>query len=135
MKTSLLLIFTFLSLVSISCNEQISNDCSSDSNLGLLGIYRPPLINVGSIALGDEIDIGINVLITNGCIYESYFEVIKQQNLTYKFILKDKSKGCACTDDIRHGTVPFKFKPTQKGTHTLIVIDRNDTITTTLEVN
>ena len=135
MKTSLLLIFTFLSLVSISCNEQISNDCSSDSNLGLLGIYRPPLINVGSIALGNEIDIGINVLWTDGCIYESYFDVEKLQNLSYKFILKDKSKGCACTDDIRQGTVPFKFKPTQKGTHTLIVIDRKDTLTSTIEVN
>lgn len=134
MKMRLFLISLF-AILSISCSETVSNDCSSDSNLGFLDIYRPPLINVGSIALGNEIDIGINVLLTNGCIYESYFEVIKQQNLTYHFILKDKSKGCACTDDIRHGTVPFKFKPTQKGTHTFVVIDRNDTITTTLEVN
>jgi hypothetical protein len=135
MKTSLLLIFTFLSLVSISCNEQISNDCSSDSNLGFLDVYRPPLIQVGSITLGNEIDIGINVLWIHGCIYESYFEVVKQQGLTYHFILKDRSKGCECTDNIRQTYAPFKFKPTQKGTHTLVIIDRKDTITSTIEVN
>lgn len=131
----LLSFFSILAMLTYGCSENVSNNCSYDSQLGLLGIYRPPLINVGSLALGNEIDIGINVLWTDGCIYESYFEVEKRQGLTYKVTLKNRSKGCLCTDDIRQGSAPFKFKPTQKGLYTFVVIDRKDTIISEVVVN
>lgn len=135
MKKSLCLIVCLFSALTFGCRDSVSNDCESDSNLGLFDIYRPPLLQIGSINLGSETDIRLNVLWTDGCIFESYLDVVKQDDLTYKFILKNKSKGCVCTDDIRQGTVPFKFKPTKNGEHTFIFIDRKDTITTSINVN
>lgn len=135
MKKSLFLLACLFSAFSFSCRDSVSNNCESDSNLGLFSIYRPPFLQIGSINLGNEIDIQLNVLWTDGCIFESYLDVVKQDDLTYKFILKNKSKGCACTDDIRQGTVPFKFKPTKTGEHTMIFIDRKDTVITSIKVN
>jgi|GEM_PF-3059362 len=135
MKKSLFLLVCVFSAFSFSCRDSVSNNCESDSNLGLFSIYRPPFLHIESIKLGDETNVDIAVLLTDGCVYDTYFEVVKQVDLTYKFILKNKSKGCACTDDIRQGTVPFKFKPTKTGEHTLIFIDRKDTIITSITVN
>jgi hypothetical protein len=135
MKKSLFLLVCVFSAFSFGCRDSVSNNCEFDSNLGLFSIYRPPFLHIESIKLGDETNVGIAVLLTDGCVYDTYFEVVKHDDLTYKFILKDKSKGCACTDDIREGMVPFIFKPTKTGEHKLIFIDRKDTIYNYLEVN
>ena len=135
MKKSLFLLVCLFSVLTFGCCDSVSNNCESDSNLGLFDAYRPPFLQIGSINLGSETDIRLKVLWTDGCIFESYLDVVKQDDLTYKFILKNRSKGCACTDDIRQGTVPFKFKPSKTGEHKLIFIDRKDTIETYLNVN
>lgn len=134
MKTIQLILIFFITIVFIGCDPELPIIDESRVNLGLITLSNPPFFFSDSLSLGSEIKSQIPVVWTNGCIYESYFEVIKINELNYKFILRNKSDKGACTDDIRGGFAPMRFKPSQIGTYSIFIIDRQDTFSKTLVV-
>lgn len=127
MKTVFLFLLALVAIISFGCEDILSDREKIYTEIGWINDYDSLQGIPPSIVLGSSIQTDIKILWSDGCKFNSFFEVQRESEFVYIFTLKDESKGQLCTLDIRSATTSFKFKPERKGTYTLKFVDRTGT--------
>lgn len=139
MKTLLLLLTSVFAVLALGCEDTTSvnsiiKNTDDRVNYGCFD-ENTALDNIPKIVKsGMEINLDVNVVWSDGCVYTSYFKEEMESPFVYKFTLFEVARNGYCHFVRKKAKTSFRFNPKQKGEYTLLFIDQRDTITKKLTV-